>query len=180
MSLYRVAITVLREGLLRGRVVALVGGSASASAASLAALGAEVHPLDPVDDDGAWAREHAPLHALVVDAGGPFGAGGLTEALEGTWLAIRAVATTELVARGGKVVLLGPRPGAGPHAGAARAALENLARTLSVEWARFAVTATMIAPGDSTVDAEVAELVCFLVSEGGDYFSGCRLALGGG
>jgi NAD(P)-dependent dehydrogenase (short-subunit alcohol dehydrogenase family) len=175
-------MTVLREGLLRGKTVALAGGSAPAIGAALKALGAEVRALDPLDDDdGAWARKHAPLHALVVDAGGPFGEGaapGLTEALGATWLAIRAVAATELVEGGGKVVLLGPRPGAGPFAEAARAALENLARTLSVEWARYAVTTTMIAPGDATTDGELAELVCFLVSPAGDYLSGCRLSLG--
>ena len=36
----------------------------------------------------------------------------------------------------------------------------------------------LIAPGASTTDEELAELVCFVVSEGGDYLSGCRLDLG--
>jgi NAD(P)-dependent dehydrogenase (short-subunit alcohol dehydrogenase family) len=79
---------------------------------------------------------------------------------------------------GGKVVMIAPRPDAGPFAGAARAALENLARTLSVEWARYGITAAAIAPGINTTDDQIAELVCFLVSPAGDYFSGCRFSLG--
>jgi hypothetical protein len=80
--------------------------------------------------------------------------------------------------RPGKVVLVGPRPDAGPFAGAARAGLENLARTLSVEWARYGVTAVAVWPGERTTGEELAELVSFLVSPAGDYLSGCRLALG--
>ena len=78
----------------------------------------------------------------------------------------------------GRVLLIAPEPDAGPHAEAARAALENLARTLSVEWARYGITAVAITPGAGTSDVEVAELVCFLLSEAGGYFSGCRFALG--
>ena len=61
---------------------------------------------------------------------------------------------------------------------AARAALENLARTLSAEWARYGITVTAIAPGRSTTDDEVASLVAFLTSVAGDYYSGCRFELG--
>ena len=64
------------------------------------------------------------------------------------------------------------------YARAARAALENLARTLSVEWARHEITAVALWPGQHTTDAEVAELACFLLSPAGGYFSGCRFELG--
>jgi NAD(P)-dependent dehydrogenase (short-subunit alcohol dehydrogenase family) len=74
--------------------------------------------------------------------------------------------------------MIAPRPDAGAFAGAARAALENLARTLSVEWARYGITATAITPGKATTDDQIAQLVCFLVSPAGDYFSGCRFSLG--
>ena len=80
--------------------------------------------------------------------------------------------------RPGKVVLIAPRPDAGAFAQASRAALENLARTLSVEWARYGITATAITPGCATTAEQLAELVCFLVSPAGDYFSGCRFSLG--
>ena len=101
-------------------------------------------------------------------------------ALEPAWVAIRGVATGALIPGGaGKIVLIAPRAAGGPFATAARAGLENLARTLSVEWARYGVTAVTIAPGARTADDELAELVCFLVSPAGDYFSGCGFELGG-
>ena len=179
-----------RPGLLDDRRVAIAGGGPRADAVCerLVSLGAQVDNLDGdmlagEDDAAGWARERAPLHALVVEAGATFGAGGpdgLRVALEHGWRAARAVATGALIATGGpgRVLLIAPGPDAGPHAGAARAALENLARTLSVEWARYSITTVAITPGAATSDAEVAELVCFLVSEAGGYFSGCRFALG--
>ncbi len=154
---------------------------------ALTALGARVHELDPaLDEDGArdWAAELAPLHALVFDAAPTFGEGGqrnLGAALEAAWVATRGVATGAMIPPGGgKVLLLAPRPAGGSFASAARAALENLARTLSVEWARYGVTAVAIAPGARTSDEELAELVCYLVSPAGEYFSGCAFELGQG
>jgi hypothetical protein len=83
-----------------------------------------------------------------------------------------------------KVLLIGPRPAGAAGAGGAssepaRAALENLARTLSVEWARFAIVTAMVAPGEQTTDEQVAMLVAFLCSSAGHYYSGCRFSLGG-
>ena len=75
------------------------------------------------------------------------------------------------------IVFVAPRAGAGDHASAAAAALENLARTLAVEWARFGVRATVVAPGPRTSDDEIAALVALLASAGGEYFSGCRFDL---
>ena len=76
------------------------------------------------------------------------------------------------------MVLLAPAAGAGTFAPAAADALENLARTLSVEWARHEITAVMVAPGPGTTVQELATLVAFLVSEAGGYLSGCRIELG--
>jgi NAD(P)-dependent dehydrogenase (short-subunit alcohol dehydrogenase family) len=100
--------------------------------------------------------------------------------MEQAWRAVRAVATGALIEAetAGRVLLVAPRPAAGPHALAARAALENLARTLSVEWARHGITAVALWPGQHTTDAELAELACFLISPAGGYFSGCRFELG--
>ena len=111
-------------------------------------------------------------------------AGGGPEALRATldagWRAARAVGAQALieVGRPGRLLFLAPAPDAGPHALAARAALENLARTLSVEWARFGITAVALTPGTATTDAELADLSCFLISPAGGYFSGCRFDLG--
>jgi NAD(P)-dependent dehydrogenase (short-subunit alcohol dehydrogenase family) len=178
-------------GLLNDRRVAIAGDGEAAreTGACLRALGAEVHELPEdtlANEDGAagWARERAPLHGLVFDAGAAFGSGGaeaLRTTMEAAWRAIRAVAAGALIeAQGpGRLLLVAPRADAGPHAPAVRAALENLARTLSVEWARYEITAVALWPGRATTGAELAELACFLISPAGGYFSGCRFELGG-
>jgi hypothetical protein len=179
-------VTLLRSGLLEGRAVAASGGVPVPVVRGLAALGARVVELGSgLDEDDArdWAASHAPLHALVYDTGEAFGGGGeagLSRALERAWVATRAVATGALIPGGaGKVLLIAPRlAGGGRFARAAQAALENLARTLSVEWARYGVTAVAIGRGAAISADGLAELVCFLVSPAGDYFSGCRFELG--
>ena len=119
--------------------------------------------------------------ALEGRALGAGGLDGLRAALDGAWSIVRAVAERHWLADrgdddrdGGKLVLVAPRAGAGDYAEAAAAALENLARTLAVEWARHGVRATAIVPGPRTSDDELAQLVTFLASAGGEYFSGCR------
>ncbi len=107
--------------------------------------------------------------------------------LDASWNVTRAVANRAFLpeGRGGRIVYLAPPPDAGEHADAARAGLENLARTLSIEWARHAVTTVAIAPGAAnTVGAanapgEVAALTAYLASPAGAYFSGCLLDLRG-
>jgi NAD(P)-dependent dehydrogenase (short-subunit alcohol dehydrogenase family) len=164
-------MTALRPELLAGRTVSLVG-DAPAVKSRLAELGARVETE---------ASESA--DAIVYDAALAFGEGGregLRDAAARGWTAIREVATGALIGqeRGGKVVIIAPRPDAGAFAPAAVAALESLSRTLSVEWARYGITATVITPGTDTTDDQIAELACFLVSPAGDYFSGCRFSLG--
>jgi NAD(P)-dependent dehydrogenase (short-subunit alcohol dehydrogenase family) len=163
-------MTVLRTGLLTGRTVALIG-DAPVVRTSLSGLGAQV-----------VTAHSGAADAVVYDASPAFGDGGqagLRESSAHGWTAIRDVATGALIPQNrGKVVMIAPRPDAGAFAGAARAALENLARTLSVEWARYGITATVITPGSATTDDEIAQLVCFLISPAGDYFSGCRFSLG--
>jgi NAD(P)-dependent dehydrogenase (short-subunit alcohol dehydrogenase family) len=178
----------LRAGLLDGRRLAVEGGDEAAIRSRLRSLGACVHSLGhevASDEDAAaaWVAGHMPLDGLVLDAAPAFGAGGptgLQASLRLAWLVTRAVATGALIPtqRPGKVVLVAPAPGAGPHVEAARAGLVNLARTLSVEWARFAITTVAILPGADSTDGQVAELACFLASPAGDYFSGCRFDLG--
>jgi NAD(P)-dependent dehydrogenase (short-subunit alcohol dehydrogenase family) len=178
-------MTVLRRGLLEGRTVAVAGPLRPAVAECLTELGAEVAPLaEGLDDEAAerWADEHAPLHAVVYDTAPVFSEGGrdgLMATLETVWPAIRAVAARAMIpaGAGGRIVLIAPAADAPiPHIEAARAALENIARTLSIEWARHAIATTMIAPGGAG-DADLATLVSFLVSSAGAYYSGCRFEL---
>jgi hypothetical protein len=169
-------MTILRPGLLEGRAVALAGGPGADIAAALAELGARVETvpaLDGADEErvGEWARSRSPLHALVYVPG----ADRLDDVLAGAWVAVREVVTGALIpgGQGGKIVLIAPRLDSPAQAG-----LESLARTLSVEWARHGVTVVAVAPGPHAHEAEVAEIVCYLVSVAGDYFSGTRLDVG--
>ena len=140
-------------------------------------VGALVRTLAP----DAMVVESGGVDVLVVDGVALFAAGGLGGCLEGAWEATRAVVNDAFLpaARGGRIVYLAPAPGAGEQAEAARAGLENLARTLSVEWARHRITVVTIALGDTTAPGEAAALTAYLASPAGAYFSGCLLDLRG-
>jgi hypothetical protein len=159
------------EGLLDGRRVAFEGERDSAIVVALTRLGAEV----------VFDAYEPPLQAFVLDVRPGFGSGGesaLEASIQRGWELAHAVATGALIGARGRLLFIAPAPGAGPYAKASRSALENLARTLSVEWARFGVTTTALWPGPDTTDEQLAELVCFLVSDAGGYFSGCRFEFG--
>ena len=115
------------------------------------------------------------LDVLVVDAAALFaaaaGVDAVRGALDGAWAAIQPHAAGAKL-----IVLLAPPPG-DAHAEAARAGLENLARTLSIEWARHEIRPVAIHPGTATAAEEVAELAAFLSSAAGAYYSGCRFDL---
>src|SRR5436305_8297386 len=77
--------------------------------------------------------------------------------LGGTWLMTHAVATRAMIpAGGGKIVnvTLSPHHGlpAMAHSSAARAAVENMTRVLSIEWARFQIKLTAVAAGHFETD----------------------------
>jgi hypothetical protein len=124
------SVTMLRQGLLEGRAVALAGGVAPAISGALSKLGARVEKLDTaLDEDAAreWAAGNDGMLSLVYDGRDVFASGGqdaLRQTLERAWVAVRALATAALIPAGaGKVVLIGPRPDAGPFAAVAPAAL---------------------------------------------------------
>jgi NAD(P)-dependent dehydrogenase (short-subunit alcohol dehydrogenase family) len=121
------------------------------------------------------------LDMLVVDGAASFASGGLGPCLEGAWNATRAAVNHAILPAdcGGRIVYLAPPPGAGDQADAARAGLENLARTLSVEWARHEINVVTIALGEGTTPGEAAALTAYLASPAGAYFSGCLLDLRG-
>jgi NAD(P)-dependent dehydrogenase (short-subunit alcohol dehydrogenase family) len=131
--------------------------------------------------------------------------------VEGTWLMSHTVATRAMIpgSRGGKIVNVTLSPHHGlpgmAHSSAARAAVENLTRVLSIEWARFGIRLTAVASGpmatetmrtkypQAVVDSaawtvplgrlgteeEFAWLVAYLASPAGDYISGTVLTLDG-
>jgi NAD(P)-dependent dehydrogenase (short-subunit alcohol dehydrogenase family) len=152
---------VLRPGVLAGVRVRVAGAGPLGEAllARMRALGAQDGGVD----------------VLVVDAAALFaGAAGVDAvraALDGAWAAIQPEAEAAKL-----IVLLAPPPG-DAHAEAARAGLENLARTLSIEWARLGIRPVAIHPGAATPAGEVAELAAFLASPAGAYYSGCRFDL---
>jgi NAD(P)-dependent dehydrogenase (short-subunit alcohol dehydrogenase family) len=186
-----------------------LAASVDRACAGLGARVGALGPIDdppPGDEDGAIAEmvqaaaaELGDVAVLVVDAAGLFSAdttdvvassqddeedrarASLRRCLQGTWSVTRATVNVAFLPRerGGRIVYLAPRPRSGAYADAACAGLENLARTLSIEWARHTITAVAIAPGERTPDEEVAALTAYLASPAGGYFSGCLLDLRG-
>jgi citronellol/citronellal dehydrogenase len=165
-------------------------------------------------------ERHGRIDTLVNNAGGQFmsPAEDITPKgfrtvvglnLEGTWLMTHAVATRAMIpAGGGKIVNVTLSPHHGlpgmAHSAAARAAVENMTRTLSIEWARFGIRLTAIASGHFATDAlekyprpvyegvaqtvplgrlgdpaEQAWLVAYLASAAGDYHSGAVITVDG-
>ncbi len=136
-------------------------------------------------------REDGLPDLLVVDAASAFAAAGdpprdaLGRTMHETWEVTRAVAGALIEQqRPGRIVFVAPAAGVGPceqrsYARATRAGLENLARTTSIEWARYGITPVTIALGDDTAGQTLVALCAYLASPAGAYFSGCVLALDG-
>jgi NAD(P)-dependent dehydrogenase (short-subunit alcohol dehydrogenase family) len=195
---------LLRPGLLEGTTVAVAGNPqadgrspAQAVAGAAAQLGAAVAEVALSDGESAERNEQevssafagalaqlGSIEALVVDCASLFEQRSGRQALIGSlatgWNAARAAAQLAFLpaGAGGRIVLIAPRAGT-EMAAPAVAGLENLARTLSIEWARHAITTTAIAPGQTTAVEELAALVCYLLSPAGAYFSGCLMDLRG-
>ena len=179
VSLRRVATAVLRPGLLTGSTVLLAAADppsrfGEAVASRCAALGAHLDRIvvDPTDDE---AEGRDGIDVVVWDGDS---LAGPRDVLDGAWLALRPVTRAMIDAgAGGKLLLVAPPP-RDAGAEAARAGIENLARTLSVEWARYGIRTAALVPGEATDPDDVAELTAFLASRAGDYYSGCRFDLG--
>ena len=149
-----------------------------------------IAPAEEISPNG-WRA----VHRLNVDA---------------VWNLTRLVATRSMIPNGsGLVVFIGlsPRralPGMA-HASAARAAVENLGRTLAIEWGRHRIRTVTVTPGvirtegldgygDEAVaewerevplgrlgsPEEIASVIAFLASPGGAYVSGTTIVVDGG
>jgi hypothetical protein len=174
-----VATALLRPGLLTGTTILLAAADppsrfGEAVASRCAELGAKMHRIvvDPTGDE-----VESPYDTDVVVWDGASLAGP-RDVLDGAWLALRPAARKMIAAEAdGKLLLVAPPP-CDAAAEASRAGIENLARTLSIEWARYGIRTAALVPGAATDPGEVAELAAFLASRAGDYYSGCRFELG--
>jgi len=130
--------------------------------------------------------------------------------VDAVWYLTRLVATRSMIPGGGGLVVfvgLSPRqalPGMA-HASAARAAVENLARTLALEWGPKGIRTAMVTPGVIRTEGlesygadavtrwerevplgrlgspeEVASVIAFLASPGGAYITGATILVDGG
>ena len=206
-----------RQEPLDEMVEEVAGAGGSAECESM-----DIRDAEAVDRlmDGVIER-HGRIDVLVNNAGGQFlsPAEAITPKgfrtvidlnVQGTWQMTHAAATKAFIPQGGgKVLSLTVSPHQGfpgmVHTGAARAAVESMMRTLSVEWARFQVKLVAIAVGqfdtetlrtkypkavvDNVADTvplgrlgtedEMAWLIAYLASPAGDFFSGCVLTIDG-
>jgi NAD(P)-dependent dehydrogenase (short-subunit alcohol dehydrogenase family) len=191
-------------------------------------VGAFEHEAMDIRDEEAVERlvdglleRHGRLDLLVNNAGGQFLAPaesispkGFRTVIElnvqGTWLMTHAAATKAFIPQGGGKVLsvtLSPHHGMPGmvHSGAARAAVENMMRTLAVEWARFGIKTCALAAGQFMTETmmtkypqvvvdnlersipigragrseEMAWLVAYLASPAGDFVSGTTITIDG-
>ena len=161
------------------------------------------------------------IDVLVNNAGGQFLAPAEEISLKGwravhrlavdaVWDLTRTVAERSMIPnRDGMVVFIGFSPRRGmaemAHAAAARAAIENLAGSLALEWSQHGIRAVCVALGNIATEGldgygpervsewerevplgrlgtpeEAAALIAFLASPGGGYMTGTTVVMDGG
>jgi len=187
------------------------------------ATGCDIRDSEQVDrmvDEvlGKWGR----IDVLVNNAGGQFPSpvramtargweAVIRNNLNGTFHVTLAVANKAmLVARRGRIVNVTATVGRGfpgmAHTGAARAAVENLTRSLAVEWAAEGIRINAVAPGNNILSSgteqygaelremarratplkrlgtpeEVARVIVFLASDANDFVTGSVYGIDGG
>jgi len=221
LELARLGAVVVACGR-RDEPLAETAGLAAGLAGSFEYETLDIREEEPVGRffDGLLER-HGRLDVLVNNAGGQFlsPAEAITSKgfrtvidlnVQGTWLMTHAAATKAFIPQGsGKVlsVTLSPHNGMPGmvHSGAARAAVENMMRTLAVEWARFGIRTCALAAGQFATETlltkypqvvvenlkhsipigragrpeELAWMVAYLASPAGDFVSGTTITIDG-
>lgn len=192
------------------------GGSADALALDIRDDAAVDEFFDQVLD------RHGRVDVLINNAGGQFAAPAETISAKGyrnvielnvlgTWHMTHAAATKAMIPQnGGRILNITVSPHYGfplmVHTGAARAAVESMTRTLSIEWARFGITLCALAAGTMATETFVtkypaalqeaarlgqplprfgdeqqwATFVAYMASDAASYFTGCVLTMDGG
>lgn len=195
---------------------------AEGATGSCSAMVCDIREADQVEAlVDATLETHGRIDTLVNNAGGQFlaPAESITEKgfdtvirlnVHGTWLMTHTVATKWMIENGGGKVIsvtLSPHNGMPGmvHSGAARAGVENMMRTLAIEWARFGIKLNALAIGQIATETlmtkypkaavdmleysvpvqrlgrpeEVAWQVAYLASPAGDFYSGSVLTMDG-
>jgi citronellol/citronellal dehydrogenase len=231
-----IGLTTAREAAYLGASVAVCGRKTDKLDAALAALkddgiGADralALPCDIREPEqvakfvDAVLAKFGKIDVLVNNAGGQFPSPAsqlsprgfeavVRNNLNGTFYMTREVATRAMIpAKRGRIVMVTAMVARGfpgmAHTGAARAGVENLARSLAVEWAEHGVRVNVVAPGNNirssgtaqygdealelarkatpmkrlgTVD-EVARVILFLASDANDFVTGSIYGVDGG
>lgn len=170
---------------------------------------------------GAIRAAHGPIAVLVNNAGGQFPspaeaitpngfAAVVRNNLLGTWNMTRAVATASMIPDGGGAIVnvIADIERGFPgmlHTGAARAGVDNMTKTLAVEWVSHGIRINSVAPGVILTEGlsqyppelldtarrkipmkrlgnaeEVAHTIAFLCSDAASYITGVTLYIDGG
>ena len=220
---------VARELVRTGAQVAICGRREEPLAVVQKELGdaclavqADVREPEQVENLVERTLEHfGRIEVLVNNAGGQFLAPAEEISLKGwravhrlnvdaVWDLTRTVAVRSMIPnRAGVVVFIGFSPKRGmaemAHAAAARAALENLAGSLALEWSEHGIRTVCVALGNIATEGldgygpervaewerevplgrlgtpeEAAAVIAFLVSRGGGYVTGTTVVMDGG
>jgi NAD(P)-dependent dehydrogenase (short-subunit alcohol dehydrogenase family) len=221
LELARLGATVAVCGR-RAEPLESVVGEIEAAEGSAESVAMDIRDEDAVEAlFGGLLDRHNRVDLLVNNAGGQFlspaeaiSPKGFRTVVElnvtGTWLMTHTAATRAFIPqRSGKVISITISPHNGMpgmvHSGAARAAVENMMRTLSIEWSRFGVRLCSVAAGQFDTEtlrtkypreivenvsrtvplgrlgseSEMAWLIAYLASPAGDFFSGSVITLDG-
>jgi citronellol/citronellal dehydrogenase len=231
-----IGLATAREMASLGAKVALCGRKADKIEAARALLAAdgvpEAHvlgaPCDIREPEqvaafvGTVLDRFGQVDVLVNNAGGQFPSPAETMSprgweavvrnnLNGTFFMTREVATRAMIpAKRGRIVMVTAMVARGfpgmSHTGAARAGVENLTRSLAVEWAQHGIKVNCVAPGNNIRSSgtaqygddmlelarkatpakrlgtpeEVARVILFLASDQNDFVTGSIYGIDGG